>query len=378
MFDISLFCSIKARWRALKSCPPLLFKNSAGIVTMPWRICIGCLLQIRAYSSSVVNSEEDPMEDQMNGREYAAHGAGIARIAGVLLVFLACVFAVNTASAQVKNSTITGNVTDQSGAVVPTAVVTLTNQLTNETVKTKTGPAGDYSLPYLAAGRYAISVNAPGFQTYRVDGIAVGTDVTVQVNARLAVGSTTQVVQVAAATAELQTQSTMVSGAVEDQEIQNLPNINNNPLYYATLSAGVVPAPVMYNSHAIGVGYQDRQQFSAIRVNGSEIGSGDVLLDGVPVQGAGWHESTVIPNRDALQEVSTYTNDLTADLGGGQAVTEMVTKSGTNVFHGDLYYNIRNEALNANTFSNNMNGLSRGKYRVDEAGGSVGGPVLLP
>jgi trimeric autotransporter adhesin len=329
-------------------------------------------------TSSPVNSEEDQMQDQMKGREFGTHTLGIARIGEILLVLLVGLVAVGTASAQVRNSTITGTVTDQSGAVVPRAMVTVTNQLTNEAVKTQSGAAGDYSIPYLPAGRYALSVDAPGFRTYRENDIEVATGVTVQVNVKLAVGATSQLVEVQASTAQLQTESSSVTGSIETQVIKNVPNINNDPLYYATLQAGVVPAPGLYNDENLGVGYEDRIGYSEIRVNGGEIGLDDIQLDGVPVQDSGWHSISVMPNRDALQEVTVAANDLSADLGGGQAIIQMVTKSGTNTFHGDAYYNLRNEILNANTFSNDLEGLPRQKYRVGEAGGSIGGPVIIP
>ena len=318
------------------------------------------------------------MEDQMKAMKFWTRWLGMARMVKVSIAVFAFSLTIGAALAQVRNSTITGTVTDQSGAVVPKAIVTVTNQLTNETVKTQSGPVGDYSLPYLAAGQYAVSVDAPGFQTYRVNDIAVGTGVTVQVSAKLSVGATSQVVQVAAATAELQTESSSVTGSIETQQINNLPNINDDPLYYATLSAGVVPAPGMYNDENLGVGYEDRIGYSEIRVNGGEIGMDDIQLDGVPVQDSGWHSISVMPNRDALQEVTVASNDLSADLGGGQAVIQMVTKSGSNVFHGDLFYNLRNEQLNANGLASNIQSIPRQKYRVDEAGGSIGGPVIFP
>lgn len=303
---------------------------------------------------------------------------GMAQIVRASIALLVFSLSVCVALAQVRNSTITGTVTDQNGAVVPRAMVTVTNQLTNESVKSASGPVGEYSVPYLAAGQYAVSVDAPGFETYRVNDVAVGTGVTVLVNAKVVVGATNQVIQVAGSTAELQAENSTVSGSVDKEVINNVPNINDNPLYYATLLSGAVPSPVMYNAENLGVGYSDRQQYSAIRVNGGLLGSDDVQLDGIPVQGSGWHETTVMPNLDALQEVTVASNDLSADLGGGQAIIQMVTKSGTNQFHGDLFYNLRNEMLNANNFANNLQGIPRGKYRVDEAGGSVGGPVVFP
>ena len=189
-----------------------------------------------------MNSEEDQMEDQMKGREFRRRWAGKARIVEVSVVLLVCLLSGGVGLAQVRNSTITGTVTDESGALIPKAIVTVTNQLTNETVTTQSGAVGDYTVPYLAAGRYALSIDAPGFKPYRENDVAVETGVTVQVNVKLAVGATSQVVQVAATTAELQTESSEVTGSIGTQVITNVPNINDDPLYYATLSAGVVPA----------------------------------------------------------------------------------------------------------------------------------------
>jgi hypothetical protein len=158
----------------------------------------------------------------------------------------------------------------------------------------------------------------------------------------------------------------------------NIPNINDNPLYYATLQSGVVPSSEMYNNEALGVGFGDRQQMSGMNINGGEVGNNDVQVDGLSVQGAAWHESTQLPNRDSLQEVAVTTNSLSAELGGGLGVIQMATKSGTNQFHGDLAYRMRNEAFNANGTSNDVQDIPKGKYRLNEESGAVGGPVRIP
>lgn len=293
-------------------------------------------------------------------------------------LFAALCLIAGAAAAQVRSSTITGSVTDASGAAVPDAAVIVKNEGTNAALEVKTNNLGEYTAPYLAAGRYSVSVMAPGFQTFRKTDIAMGTATTVRVDVSLTTGSLTTAVEVRAEAASLQTENSTVQGSVSQDIIANIPNINNNPLYYASLQAGIVPAPQMYDSRALGVGYRDRQFMSFMRINGGLMGTNDVQLDGLSVQGAAWHETAVVPNRDALQEVRVITNSFAADLGAGQGVISMITKSGTNEFHGSANYRLRNEALNANGLYNNQRGIARAKYRVNEYGGSFGGPVIIP
>jgi len=295
----------------------------------------------------------------------------IAGLAALLLL-------AGLALGQVKSSTITGTVTDPSGAVVPGADVVVINQETNAQVAVQSNASGEYTVPYLPAGQYSVSVTMQGFQTFRKTGIVMGTGTTVREDVALATGSVASTLEVKADAAALQTESATVQGAVNSDIIQNIPNINNNPLYYATLQAGVVPSLQLYNGSILGVGYADRMQMSDMRINGGLVGTNDVQMDGIAVQGAAWHETTVLPNRDALQEVRVIANTFSADLGHGQGLISMITKSGTNEFHGSLNYRLRNEDLNANGLYNNMFGIPRSEYRLNEYGGTIGGPVVIP
>ena len=280
--------------------------------------------------------------------------------------------------AQIKSSTITGTIFDPSGAVVPNATVVVRNEETNIALEVKSNDFGEYTVPYLGAGRYSVTVEVAGFQTYRKTDIVMGTATTMRADVNLVTGTLTTEVVVKAEAAVLQTENSTVQGSVGQSIIESIPNINSNPLYYASLQAGVVPDPKMYNSKVLGVGFQDRQAMSFMRINGGLMGTNDVQLDGISVQGAAWHETTVVPDPDTLQEVRVTTNSFAADLGNGQGLISMITKTGTNQFHGTLNYQYRNEHLNANGLSNNQQGIRRGKYRVNEAGGTIGGPVIIP
>ena len=294
---------------------------------------------------------------------------------GLLLCLLVIV---GIGFAQIKSSTITGTVTDQNGAVVADATITITNTNTGVTTGAKSNADGVYTVPYLEQGLYTVTVRAAGFETFKKTGITLTSGVKVEVNAPLPIGTVSQTVEVAASTAELQTETASVQGSVDTQIIMNIPNINDNPVYYATLQSGVVPSLEMYDNEALGVGFQNRQEMSGMNINGGQAGDGDVQIDGLSVQGAAWHDSSELPNRDALQEVSITTNALSAELGGGLGVVQMTTKSGTNDFHGDLAYRMRNEAFNANGTANDIQGIAKQKYRLNEESGAIGGPVRIP
>jgi hypothetical protein len=152
-----------------------------------------------------------------------------------------------------------------------------------------------------------VSVTAPGFQTYRNTNVVIGTATTVRVEPTLIPGEVDTTIEVRSGTAVLQTESSTVQGSVNENIIANIPNINNNPLYYASLQAGVVPSPQMYDGTKLGVGYQDRRQMSAMRINGGQVGSNDVQLDGISVQGAAWHETPLSPTEMRYRKRGTPT-----------------------------------------------------------------------
>jgi trimeric autotransporter adhesin len=282
---------------------------------------------------------------------------------------------------QIRSGVITGAVTDPTGAVIPGAVVSVINQETNVVANAVTDETGNFTVPYLAPGRYTVNVEKPGlgFAKYSRTNIAVSTAQTVEIEVKLQTGVTTEVVTVKADAAALQTANATVQGSVNELAVEALPNITHNPFSYASLQAGVVPRGLFNNTQSttsFGIGIDGRRQASAIGINGGAAFSNDVILDGVSIQGSAWNETAVLPNMDALQEVKTVTNNYSAEYGRAQGVVIFTTKGGSNEFHGSAFYRNRNEALNANSFFNNATGASRGPFKSHTFGGTGGGRII--
>ena len=284
-----------------------------------------------------------------------------------------------TANAQIRSATITGSIVDPSGAAVANAEVVVTNTGTNAAYKTKSTEAGQFTVPYLEAGSYTVEVNVPGFMPYRETELKVSTDQTVRVEVSLRVGGVGTAVEVTATTAQIQTDSSVVTNATTSAVIDAVPNVTQNPLYYAMLQNGVQPRNNTASStslNSFGIGVAGRAQFSSIGVNGGRAFTNDIQLDGLPIMGGGFNEAAILPNTEGLQEVRVISNNFTAEYGHGQAVIGFSTKSGTNQFHGQADYLLRNEALNGNTNSNKANGLPRSAFKMNQFGGALTGPII--
>lgn len=283
------------------------------------------------------------------------------------------------AFAQVRSATITGTVTDPSGAIVPGATVVVTNQATKVGTTTTSTSAGQFTVPYLAPGDYTVQVNAAGFTPYSEKNVTLAVNQTVGLHVQLTVGTATQEVVVSAAAAHLQTESSSVQTAIDAHTIESIPNITMDPLLYARLQANVAPTVQSADTTSInsfGIGVNGRRQYSAFGVDGGRAFWNDIQLDGLPIMGGGYNEAAIVPNPSGLAEVRVLSNDNSAQYGHGQGVVIMTVKSGTNSFHGQGSFQLRNEAFNANTFANNQTGVRRPPFKEDEIGVDVGGPIL--
>ncbi len=283
--------------------------------------------------------------------------------------------------AQIRSGTITGIVTDPRGAVVVDAQVTVTNTATHVAYTTKTTASGLYTIPYLESGTYDVSVTKVGFDDETVRGLTVNPSEIAKTDVQMHVGEVTTVVQVQAAAETLQTESSSISAGLSTHEMESIPNITLNPLYYLTLQNNVVPRVESATSQSIqsaGVGVAGRAELSAIGVNGGRAFENDIQLDGLPDTGDGFNEMTIVPNLEGLQQTQVISNNFTADYGHGQSVMEMTTRSGTNQYHGEVNFLFRNQVLDANTWGNKAQTplVGRPDFQRSNAGGALGGPIL--
>ena len=274
---------------------------------------------------------------------------------------------------QIIVSSIVGSVVDPSGALVPNAQIMVRNVKTGISVRATAGSDGAYSVPGLLAGTYEVTVSAAGFDTYKATGISLLSAQTVRVNATLAIGSANQVVTVTDAATLLHTDDMSVSGSIAAEQLADLPTpiqtidaaLQTAPgfmPYGATPSAGTTTPAIGGGAHWGSVNFT---------LNGMEVN--DPFNSGaVVVQGTG---SLVLPPPSSLQELNVQSADMTAQYAGHSTVT-LVTKAGTNQFHGEAYEYLQNTDLNANTYALNAKGSPRAVNHLNQFGGNLGGPIL--
>jgi hypothetical protein len=270
---------------------------------------------------------------------------------------------------------ISGTVKDPSDAAIAGATVVLTTQDTNARRTQTTGNTGFYSFPELPPALYRLEVEAQGFKRFVRANITVDVAHNVAIDPKLEIGQASESVNVVAETSLLETNTSSLGQVVDNREINDLPLIGRNTLALIGLTTGTTPIgdfgniPARTNAYAQGF-------FST---NGSQVLSNETLIDGSPANGAVFNAPAFVPVTDAVSEFKVQTNSLAAEFGrsGGGAVN-MVTKNGTNEFHGSLYDFYRTYKLDANTWFANRGGRALPFNDLKQFGGTIGGPVLLP
>ncbi len=276
------------------------------------------------------------------------------------------------AAAQLTTADILGTVTDAAGAVVPNAKVTVVNTATSVSRTLQSNGSGEYVFNLLPPGAYTVTVEAPSFRKSVTNVTLVAGD-RARVDAPLQIGETNQVVEVTATSPALQTDSSTLRDTVSAQSVQDLPLNGRNYITLVTTAPGAAAGPS--NSILSGTRPDDRRQTSAVVANGQNETYNNHLVDGMDNNEREQFSILFRPSIDSLEEVKIDTNAYPAEEGrAGGAVINLITKSGTNAFHGGAYEYFRNDKLNANDFFANSSGIGRAEFRQNQFGGSVGGP----
>ena len=275
------------------------------------------------------------------------------------------------AFAQGSASRVTGVVTDSSGAVVPEARVTLTNEGTKLSFTTETSAAGAFVFDSVQIGTYTLAVEKGGFKKFLATGNVVNIGQPTTVNATLEVGQVAEIVEVRGGAETVQTSSSGNFGTIVEQRIvERLPIVGvrgRNPLDLVLLQPGVV------NGANTGGG---------IHVNGTRDRAWNFTLDGIDINetsAGGSNFSPLRTNPDSISEFKVITSNPTAEFGRNSgAQVALVTRSGSNEFHGNLFEFYQTPRFHANEFANNLNDVTKPQFVQHIAGGSLGGPVWIP
>jgi len=284
----------------------------------------------------------------------------------VSILALAFVLCSVCAFGQTESSQILGTITDTSGAVVQGAKVEAKSVNNGFTRATTTNGAGIYTIPGLKADTYEVTVDLPGFQKVSKK-VALAVGVEIDVSLQLTVGAETTVVEVTGSNEgnEVNTVNQTLSQTITSQEIDLLPTSPTRNPYALVGTSGNVTED---NSSSRGAGYA---------INGQRSASTDILLDGAENVDAFKSQVGQVVPLDSVQEFSVLTSGFTAEYGrAAGGVVNLVTKSGTNAFHGSAYEYNRVSALSSNTYQNDANNIPKGVFTRNNFGFAVGGPVI--
>jgi hypothetical protein len=277
--------------------------------------------------------------------------------------------------AQITTADVLGTVSDTSGAVIPGATVTLLNLDTQEKRTAIANDAGEFVFNLLKPNRYSLTVSVAkgGFQTFVIPSFALSAGDRAREDAHLVVGSEAQVIQVQAQEPALQTDSSVLGSIVTDKATQDLPLNGRNYINLVQIAPGATKG--VNNGLSSGNRPDDRRQTSSISINSQSDAINDQMIDGMDNNERVIGTIGVRPSVDAIQEVRIQSNAYTAEVGrSAGAIVDVVTKSGTNQFHGSAYEFLRNTALNANAYAFGAV-IPKPAWHQNQFGGSIGGPI---
>lgn len=272
---------------------------------------------------------------------------------------------------------MSGTITDGTGAAVPNAQVTVTRTGTGEIVRTLSSGDGAFSFPSLPPADYKLGVISTGFSSYVQGGIVLQADQSLTLNVALKVGSTGEVVEVSSAPPQVDTTTGTLAQVIDEQRVNDLPLNGRNAAALTTLVPGVVTAP------STNIDQGQTKTFpvvAAVTINGTRPNQVNYMLDGGNNVDEYTNVNAPFPFPDVLQEFSVQTSNYSAEYGqNAGGVVNIITRGGTNKFHGDAFEYVRNRVFNAANYFTYVNGVkTRDPLKRNQFGGILNGPVILP
>jgi Carboxypeptidase regulatory-like domain/TonB-dependent Receptor Plug Domain len=291
--------------------------------------------------------------------------------------------AILPAFAQQTTATLLGTITDASGATVPGVIVQASNLATNVMRETSTDASGAYSIPNLAPGNYKVTAAKSGFQSARVENVTLQVEQVARLDLRLEVGNVTETVDVSATSGLLQTETSSVGTVIDSAKIVDLPLNGRNFIQLAQLIPGVqagTPGSITVRRGRGSVGQTDSAYGStAASANGSRDTANRFYIDGIEVMDYDAMTYSFSPSVDSLAEFKVQTSTYSAEYGGAPGgQINMITKSGTNRYHGTLWEFNRNDQLTQSYDAIANKSVTSPRLNRNQFGANFGGPVWIP
>jgi outer membrane receptor protein involved in Fe transport len=295
----------------------------------------------------------------------------------VRVLFVLCALFCTLIQAQ-DSGRINGTVLDSSGAVIPNAIVIITNAGTGAARSLVTNDQGRFTAPDLQPGEYGIQADARGFKRLVQKGVSVRVGDSLELPLKMELGASAESVTISGEAPLLQTTNSSIGEVIERKLVADLPLNERQPFSLVLLTPGVTPNRQISNAA------QPFNRAGNFSVSGGRGDTNEILLDGTPntvTEGStgAFRAVTIFPTVEGTQEFKVQSNTYAAEFGGsGGGVINIVTKSGTNAYHGAAFEFLRNSDLDANGFFSNARGVSLASFRRNQFGAAFGGPVILP
>jgi hypothetical protein len=273
---------------------------------------------------------------------------------------------------------IVGTVTDSTGAAIPNIAVKVTSLDTNATKTFTTNENGRFIADSLAPGTYRVEADASGFKRFVQDRVTLHVGQTVEVPVQMELGSSSESITVSSDVPLLETATSSTGAVIESKLIGDLPLNERQPFTLAVLAPGVIPNRQIVNAA------QPFNRSPNFSISGGRGDTNEILLDGTPntiPEGStgGFRAVTIFPTVEGMEEFKVQTNSMAAEYGGsGGGIINIVTKSGTNQYHGAMFEFLRNSAMDSNGFFSNASRIPLASFKRNQFGAAFGGPVSIP